>query len=102
MVTVEAMVRSEGEKYFLDIAFPGDTVSLPLSEDSPNKVKSAFNRLIARVRESEFEIALKGLGEDLFSQVANEYVGQLNGEIAEMRAEMQTLGLLADSPGMQA
>lgn len=96
MDIVEAKVRNEGEKYFLDIAFADDTISVPLSEDSPNKVKSAFNQLIARVRAGEFEIVLKALGEDLFSQVANEYVSQLNREIAEIHEEMQTLGLLAE------
>lgn len=98
MDIVEAKVRNEGEKYFLDIAFPDDTVSVPLSEDSPNKVKSAFNLLITRVRAGQFEIVLKGLGEDLFSQVADEYVSQLNREIAEIHEELHTLGLLAERP----
>ena len=98
MVTVDAAVQNEGEKYFLDIAFEGDTVRIPISEDNPNKVKSAFNRLIERIRLSEFVIDLPAAGEDLFSQVAKEYVAQLNREIHEVRAEMKKFNLLGDTP----
>lgn len=101
MVIIDAVVRHEGEKVLLDILFPDDTVSIPLSEDNPNRVKSAFNRLISHVRQKTFEVALKELGEDLFSQVANEYVVQLNAEIEEIRAEMQALGLLTAQPADQ-
>ena len=36
------------------------------------------------------------LAEDLFSQVANEYVTQLNREIQEVRKEMEGYGLVND------
>ncbi len=98
MDTVKATVRSGEDKYFLDIEFPGETVSIPLSEDNPNKVKSAFNRLIERVRVGEFEIVLQEVGGDLFSQVANEYIAQLNREVSEIRAEMKKFNLLVEAP----
>ena len=55
-----------------------------MSEDKPNEVKSAFNRLIARIKDGEFQIILAEIGDDLFSQVANEYITQLNREIKEV------------------
>ena len=36
------------------------------------------------------------VGEDLFSQVANEYITQLNREIQEVHGEMEEHGLVAD------
>jgi hypothetical protein len=65
-----------------------------MSEDKPNEVKNAFNRLIARIKDGEFQIELNGVGEDLFSQVANEYITQLNREIQEVRREMVQYGLV--------
>jgi intergrase/recombinase len=59
-------------------------------------VKSAFNKLIERIKEGEFEIELEEVGEDLFSQVANEYIMQLNREIGEVRDEMIQYGLIEE------
>ncbi len=42
------------------------------------------------------EITLEDIGQDLFSQVANEYVVQLNREIQEVRGEMKDYGLAED------
>ncbi len=94
MVTVKASVQNEGEKYFLDIALEEGSVRIPISEDNPNLVKSAFNRLIERTRAGEFKIELVDVGDDLFSQVAKEYISQLNKEIREVRAEMKQFKLL--------
>lgn len=64
-----------------------------MSDDKADDIKGAFNKLIVRTKKGEFQINLEGLGEDLFSQVANEYVKQLNREIVEVRAEMKQHGL---------
>ena len=47
-------------------------------------------------KEGEFQIELDEIGEDLFSQVANEYITQLNREIKEVHVEMDQYGLVAD------
>ena len=39
---------------------------------------------------------LDKVGDDLFSQVANEYITQLNREIQEVHGEMKQYGLVAD------
>lgn len=36
------------------------------------------------------------VGEDLFSQVTNEYITQLNREIQEVHGEMKQYGLISD------
>jgi hypothetical protein len=96
METVKATVVEEDEKHFIEIVIEEETVWIPLSDDKPNEVKSAFNELIKRIKEGAFEIELEEVGEDLFSQVANEYIGQLNREIAEVRDEMISLGLIEE------
>ena len=99
METLEASVIEEDDKHFIEIATDGEGIRIPISEDKPNEVKSAFNKLIERIKEGEFEIELEDEGDDLFSQVAKEYITQLNREIAEVRDEMTQYGLIDDGDG---
>ena len=94
MVTLDATVECVEEKYFLRINVEQGPVTIPLSDDNPNGVKSAFNKLIQRIRIGEFTVKLDKVGDDLFSMVANEYLTQLNREIQEVHSQMQTYGLV--------
>lgn len=96
METIKATVVELEEKHFIRIETENEEIKIPISEDKPNEVKSAFNKLIARIKEGEFEIELEDIGQDLFSQVANEYITQLNREIQEVHGEMQNYGLVKD------
>jgi len=96
METIKASVVQIEEKHFLKIEAKDREIRIPMSEDKPNEVKSAFNKLIARLKEGEFQIKLEGVGEDLFSQVASEYIKQLNREIREVHSEMKQYGLVID------
>ena len=94
METIKATIVQVDDKHFIKIE-DGDTqISIPISEDKPNEVKSAFNKLIARIKDGEFKIKLTEVGDDLFSQVANEYITQLNREIQEFHGEMKEYGLI--------
>lgn len=94
MVTLEATVEHKDEACFLKINVEDGAVTIPLSHDDPNAVKSAFNRLTQRIRLGEFTIQLDEVGDDLFSMVANEYLTQLNREIQEVHSQMKEYGLL--------
>jgi len=95
METIKATVEQVDEKYFIKIEDKDYTIRIPMSEDKPNEVKSAFNKLINRIKDGEFQIELEEVGEDLFSQVANEYITQLNREIHEVHGEMKQHGLVS-------
>jgi hypothetical protein len=94
METVSASVVCENDMYFIRIAMPGHAINIPISEDKPNDVKAAFNKLISRCKNGEFKIQLDKAEENLFSQVSNEYLKQLNQEIQEVRSEMVKFGLI--------
>lgn len=94
MVTLDATVECVEEKYVLKINVEQGPVTIPLSDDNPNAVKSAFNKLIQRIRIGEFTIKLDKVGDDLFSMVANEYLTQLNREIQEVRSQMKEYDLV--------
>jgi hypothetical protein len=93
MEAVKATVAQIDEKQFIKIELEDCNVLIPMSDDKADDVKSAFNKLIVRIKKGEFLVKLEGLGDDLFSQVANEYIKQLNREIKEVHAEMKQHGL---------
>jgi len=94
METIKATVENLDDKYFIKIKAGDEEISIPMSEDKPNEVKSAFNKIITRIKAGEFQIKLDEVRDDLFSQVANEYLTQLNREIQEVRGEMKQYGLV--------
>jgi uncharacterized protein (UPF0128 family) len=93
MERIEARVKEKKGKHFIVIDLSEEELVFPLSEDKPAEVKKAFNRLLVKLKEGAFSIELGDVGDDLFSQVASEYIKQLNKEMAAVRAEMVQYGL---------
>jgi hypothetical protein len=56
MVTLEATIECVEEKYFLKINVEQGPVAIPLSDDNPNAVKSAFNKLIQRIVNADLKL----------------------------------------------
>lgn len=96
METIKAKVTEHNEKHLIEIDDEFDAIIIPISEDHPNEVKRAFNKLIERIKSGSFEIELESTDESLFSDVAKEYITQLNREIQEVRGEMIELGLIEE------
>ena len=96
METISASVESRDDKHYIKIRDEGMEIVIPMSENKPKEVKSAFNNIIVRIKSGEFQIKLEDVGEDLFSQVANEYIKQLNREIREIHRQMKEYGLVYD------
>ena len=92
MVVLEATIERDGEA--ASIAIRGDEldVLIPLTEEKPEEVKQAFNQILEQVRESDVRIEYDKVDADLFAHVTEEYVTQLNREIAAVRQEMLRLG----------
>lgn len=90
---LEAVIRVDEDKYTLEIQLGDEVAIIPLSQDQPNEVKSAFNKLIVRLKSGLIRIELQEPGEDLFSQVSKEYLEQLNSELEEVYGEMVSEGL---------
>lgn len=97
METLKATVEEVDKKYFIKIKAGAEDISIPMSEDKPSEIKSAFSRIISRIKAGEFQIKLDEVKDDLFSQVANEYLSQLNREIQEVRKEMKQYGLVNEA-----
>ena len=93
MEKIGAELVSTEEKIFIRINDDPE-ILIPISEDNALNIKTSFNSLIKRLRKGVFEIELKETENDLFYQVAKEYIGQLNGELVEVYDEMQQCGFV--------
>jgi hypothetical protein len=93
MEIIKATVTEVNGEHCIKIDCGVEACNISLSEDNPNEVKKSFNKLIALLKTGKFQIQLADLGSDLFSQVANEYITQLNREILEVHGEMLAYGL---------
>ena len=91
METIEAELVTIDGDYFINI-LEDPQISIPISNDDPNAVKSAFNCLIERLKKGVFSNSLKDADKDLFYHVAREYLEQLNGELLDVYQEMEQHG----------
>lgn len=96
METLKAKVVEKNDKHFIEINNGSESINIPLSEDKPNEVKSEFNKIILHLKKGQFKIELEDVQQDLFSQVANEYIKQLNRELIEVYGEMEQYGLIEE------
>jgi len=96
MEIFKAIVINNNEKYYINIEDQDETAiaSIPISDDEPNKVKFAFNSLILRLKQGLFSIKMPEVEGNLYAQVANEYIIQLNKELKEVFEEMEHHNLI--------
>lgn len=60
-----------------------------LTDDNPNEVKKVFNSLIVELKKGKFSFSLSDDTKDLFFYVCEEYLKQLNGEIADVFSQLK-------------
>ncbi len=94
METYDASVINEEDDWFLVLSINGDSLRIPLTKDEPLAIKSVFNDLILKLKEKEFEFKIQEPGDDLFSQIAKEYIKQLNTELKSVFKELSDYGLV--------
>ena len=99
MEIIKASIVNDKEKHFIRIQNDKKAIDIPISEDDPNVVKEAFNKLIERLRKGLFNVELIGDGSDLFSQIAKEYIKQLNSELKGVYDEMKREGFIEEKSG---
>lgn len=88
MDTLKANVVKIDDMHYINIETESGDVRIPMTEDKVDDVKRAFNKLIIRLKTGEFQIAFEGAVDDLFTDVAKEYLIQLNRDIHEVYEEM--------------
>ena len=78
METLKSRIQEDGKKQYLALVLHDGPALIPLTEDKPQIVKDVFNKLILLLKKTPFQFEfVKGSG-DLYSQIGEEYVKQLN------------------------
>ena len=93
METYNASVINKDDNWFLVLSISGGDLSIPLTQDEPLVIKSVFNELILKLKEKEFEFNFQDTGNDLFTQIAKEYIKQLNTELSSVHKELSDYDL---------
>jgi len=94
METYKATVINEDDDWFLVLTANEGDMRIPLTRDEPLEIKTVFNKLIMNLKETEFEFKAQDLGSDLFSQIAKEYIEQLNSELRSVFKELSDYDLV--------
>lgn len=92
----KATINRQDQKAILLFELPGITLTVPLTEDKPNEVKEVFNKLIAQLKQGNFQFELVDDKSDLFHFISEEYITQLNTELEAVYSELEDYGLLAE------
>ncbi len=93
METYNASVINKDDNWFLVLSISGGDLSIPLTQDEPLAIKSVFNQLILKLKEKEFKFNFQDTGNDLFTQIAKEYIKQLNTELSSVHKELSDYDL---------
>lgn len=94
MEIFEANVIADEGNYYLEFFVKDKKLKISLTEDKPKEVKSFFNELILELKKSEFTFELKDKSENLYYQISDEYIKQLNEELKSVRQELVDYNLL--------
>ena len=94
MEMYDAKMMKDGENNHLELNIKTATLQISMTEDLPNEIKAAFNQLILRLKIEHFNFKLGDIDTDLFSQIAKEYIGQLNKELTTIHTELAHHDLL--------
>lgn len=70
---------------------------ITLTDDNPIEVKKVFNHLIVELQKGKFEFTLKDDSKDLFYFICEEYLKQLNGEIADVFSQLKKNELVSST-----
>lgn len=94
METKKATIRREQCTKTLLLQVQDMPFEIILTDDNPNNVKSVFNNLIQELKKGEFQFKLEDDTLDLYHQICEEYLKQLNAELSAIYIELQDLELI--------
>ena len=68
--------------------------SICITDDNPSEVKNVFNDLIIELKKGKFSFTLSDETQDLYFHICDEYINQLNNEIADVFSQMKKYDLV--------
>ncbi len=94
MAIYNATIINKGDNYFLELCVKAQKLLIPLTEDKPNETKSVFNQLILALKKENFSFKFNSTDKDIYSQIGEEYIKQLNTELKSVYKDLDEYGLI--------
>lgn len=95
MEVFNAFIKKDGDQDCqLCFNINGVELQISLTDNNPQKIKEVFNKLIVKLKDGIFKFEMTDVEGDLFSQVANEYVKQLNVDLEAVYKDLEHFKLL--------
>ena len=95
METFNATIKREESKTSLILNVEGQAYEINLTENKPLEIKSVYNKLLLTLKKQEFSFVLNDISQDLYYQICNEYLIQLNAELRSIYKELSDYDLLS-------
>jgi hypothetical protein len=89
METKKATIKREENNTYLVLEIGENSISITLTDDNPNNVKSSFNLILKELKKGVFEFELEDENSDLYNNICAEYLNQLNAEMKAIHTEQE-------------
>ncbi|MBP1164421.1 hypothetical protein JOE44_001305 [Chryseobacterium sp. PvR013] len=96
METKKATIKRENSNTQLVLELSTESVEIVLTDDNPNNIKFAFNKLLKELKNGLFKFDLEDENQDLYHHICTEYITQLNSEIQTVYQELTDYQLTAE------
>lgn len=94
MLNYNATIERKDDSVNLILSTGATEHCICLTNDNPSEVKNVFNDLIVELKKGKFNFTLSDETQDLYFHICDEYVKQLNGEIADVFSQLKKYDLL--------
>ena len=95
MENKKATIKRKEDETSLVLHSGDEEFSIILTNDDPEEIKDVFNRLLEELKGGLIKFELEDdNGDDLYHDISEEYIKQLNSELEEVYKEMKEYSLL--------
>jgi hypothetical protein len=94
MLNYNATIERKDDTVNLVLSAGANNYCICLTDDNPSEVKNVFNDLIIELKKGKFSFTLKDKTQDLYFHICDEYIKQLNGEIADVFSQLKKYNLV--------
>lgn len=94
MLNYNAALERKDDAVNLILSTGTNNYCICLTDDNPSEVKNVFNDLIIELKKGKFSFSLLEETQDLYFHICNEYIKQLNAEIADVFSQLKKYDLV--------
>ena len=94
MLNYNATIERKDDAVNLILTTVTNNYCICLTDDNPSEIKNVFNDLIIELKNGKFSFSLSDETQDLYFHICDEYIKQLNAEIADVFSQLKKYDLV--------